>query len=258
MKNYHTHTKLCKHAQGMPEDYCRVALQRGFTDVGFTDHTPLPDDLKAHIRMEREELPLYIGSVLKARKMYPQLRIFLGLECDYMPKYEWYYKDFILERMHMDYLIGSVHYYDFRGELMWFDGRPMHPLQYKIYADLYIKAMESGLFKFMAHPDLYCTNVYDWNKDAEECAKAILEAAQAMHIPLEVNTSGMTKAKAQNTTRLPYPREEFWAIASDYDINVVMNSDAHKPECIDDFFTEGKELILRHGLREVPELFPRF
>ncbi len=250
MENYHTHTKLCKHAEGMPVDYCEVAVQKGFTKLGFTDHTPLPDELKPFIRMEREELHTYIDEVKKARKLYPQLEIFMGLECDYMPRYEWYYKDFMMDAMKMDYLIGSVHYYDFRGEIMWFDKRPMEPLQYLIYADLYVKAMESGLFTFMAHPDLYCTNVYQWDENARACAKSILEAARDLNMTLEINTSGFEKMNEAGDGHLPYPREEFWEMASDYDISVVVNSDAHKPSRIDSYFDEGYCIMEKYSLKK--------
>lgn len=249
MKNYHTHTKLCKHAVGMPKDYCEVAMMKGFTELGFSDHTPLPDELMPHIRMNTEELPVYISEVNKCKECFPELKIFLGLECDYMPRYERYYKDYIVGAMQVEYLIGSVHYYNFQGEVKWFDGKPLSRRQYMIYADLYVKAMESGLFAFMAHPDLYCCCVQNWNGDATACARTILTAAEALKMPLEINTSGITKAKEQNSKQIFYPREEFWGLASEYDIRVIVNSDAHAPQCLNNYFEEADKLIYRYGLK---------
>ena len=40
--NYHTHTKLCGHAIGMSEDYVKQALERGFLEIGISDHGPIP------------------------------------------------------------------------------------------------------------------------------------------------------------------------------------------------------------------------
>ena len=38
MKNYHTHTARCHHAMGTDEDYVQIAIQEGYTTLGFSDH----------------------------------------------------------------------------------------------------------------------------------------------------------------------------------------------------------------------------
>ncbi|UKI50590.1 MAG: PHP domain-containing protein [Clostridium sp.] len=40
--NYHTHTKLCNHAEGMPSDYVEEAIRLGFKEIGMSDHNPIP------------------------------------------------------------------------------------------------------------------------------------------------------------------------------------------------------------------------
>ena len=42
--NYHTHTKLCNHAVGMPEDYVLKAIELGFKELGMSCHAPVPRD----------------------------------------------------------------------------------------------------------------------------------------------------------------------------------------------------------------------
>ena len=42
--DYHTHTPLCRHAEGEPIDYARRARQLGLGELGFSDHSPMPDD----------------------------------------------------------------------------------------------------------------------------------------------------------------------------------------------------------------------
>ena len=39
--NYHTHLSLCGHADGMSEDYVKVAIEAGYTDLGMSDHGPI-------------------------------------------------------------------------------------------------------------------------------------------------------------------------------------------------------------------------
>jgi histidinol phosphatase-like PHP family hydrolase len=40
--DYHTHTALCKHAEGQPADYVRLAVQKGLREIAVTDHGPAP------------------------------------------------------------------------------------------------------------------------------------------------------------------------------------------------------------------------
>lgn len=40
MKNYHTHTTRCMHAIGSEEEYILAAISAGYTELGFSDHTP--------------------------------------------------------------------------------------------------------------------------------------------------------------------------------------------------------------------------
>ncbi|MCB1134396.1 MAG: PHP domain-containing protein, partial [Verrucomicrobiae bacterium] len=38
--DYHTHTPLCLHAEGTPEEYVDAALAAGVTEYGISDHAP--------------------------------------------------------------------------------------------------------------------------------------------------------------------------------------------------------------------------
>ena len=89
LADYHTHTPLCRHAEGWPVDYARVAVERGLGELGFADHNPMPEKFDDW-RMLRDELPRYLEAVEEARAQFPQLRIKLGLECDFIPGYEWW------------------------------------------------------------------------------------------------------------------------------------------------------------------------
>ncbi|MCK5806256.1 MAG: histidinol phosphate phosphatase, partial [Lentisphaeria bacterium] len=59
----------------------------------------------------------------------------------------------------------------------------------------------------------------------------ILEAAQDLSIPLEINGYGFRKPmrETKHGLRLQYPVREFWELASEYDVSVVVSSDAHRP-----------------------------
>ena len=68
MKNYHTHTRRCQHAIDSEEDYILSAIQSGYTELGFSDHTPWIYDSSFHPMMRREayEIDDYVSTLLKS------------------------------------------------------------------------------------------------------------------------------------------------------------------------------------------------
>ena len=70
LADYHTHTPLCRHAEGWPVDYARVAVERGLGELGFADHNPMPEQFDDW-RMLRDELPRYFEAVEEARAQFP-------------------------------------------------------------------------------------------------------------------------------------------------------------------------------------------
>ena len=40
--NYHTHTYRCGHAVGNEREYVEKAIELGFSELGFSEHAPMP------------------------------------------------------------------------------------------------------------------------------------------------------------------------------------------------------------------------
>ena len=55
------------------------------------------------------------------------------------------------------------------------------------YIDQTIDGMRSGLFSFLAHPDLFMKGYKEWDEQSKACLKAILDAAIDLNMPLEIN-----------------------------------------------------------------------
>ena len=53
----HTHTALCKHASGTPEEYLAAAQNAGLAYWGVSDHFPAPAGYDAEFRMAQDDLP---------------------------------------------------------------------------------------------------------------------------------------------------------------------------------------------------------
>ena len=60
--DYHTHTRLCRHAGGEPLDYARAAAALGIGEIACTDHLPFPNDPQPSIRMTADEFDAWMKS----------------------------------------------------------------------------------------------------------------------------------------------------------------------------------------------------
>ena len=262
--NLHTHTHRCKHARGIPADYAKAAEEKGIRVLGMTDHTPFPDDRVIMIRMGIAELDDYIREVREAQAAYPELKILLGLECEYFPEFDDFYR-MLREEKKMDYLIGSVHFYMYKGKPKGFwNGFVMDREALQSYADAYTQMLESGHFFFGAHPDLFGASIDTWNEDCEETAERICETAARLKMPLEINVSGWLKQEQDANKHgyisaeeaiadgiscpRPYPLDEFWRVAARHGVRAVINSDAHDPEVLTKYMELGYAMAERNGV----------
>jgi len=242
--NLHTHTHLCKHAVGTVYDYCKAAFDKKINILGISDHVPFPDNRWINERMDITELPLYCQELDQAIPEFPQMEILKALECEYVREYDSFYREELLGRWQFDYLIGAVHFIPLNGEWLSLYQEKFNASHLIRYARYFIESMESGLFLFMAHPDLFGYAYWEWDKNAEACARDILEAASKLKMPLEINGNGFRKSKIQTSQglRLKYPLLKFWELAAEYDIRVLANSDAHSPEEIDGNIRDAMEI----------------
>ena len=249
-KNYHTHLYRCKHATGDVPDYCRAAIDSGLSVLGVSDHAALPDNRWIEIRMDYTELSDYCDSIDKARLEFPDLTILKSMECEWDDAYDSYYREVLLGELEFDYLIGAAHFFPHQGEYVWVYGGATTAGRLRAYADYVIRSMESGLFAFMAHPDLFGCTYLTWDENTAACSRDILAAAADLEMPLEINGYGLYKSKVETPegTRPMYPWDRFWELASEYDIEVVVNSDAHKPEHVIRGMAEALSLAERYGL----------
>ena len=114
MKNYHTHTIRCMHAIGSEEEYILAAISAGYTELGFSDHTPWHYESGYHatMRMDESQLEDYVHTLSVLRDKYKdKISIKIGLECEYFEdKMEWLKEQ--LEKYKLDYIILGNHFDD--------------------------------------------------------------------------------------------------------------------------------------------------
>ena len=246
--NYHSHTYRCKHAKGEVIEFVKAASNAGLEIFGVSDHCPFPDNRWLDVRMPYEELDDYVNAVQTAKNSVPQVHVLLGMECEYVKKFKNYLEDELLGKRQFEYLIGAAHYTPYKGE--WLNsftdlGCSSHLNAYTKYL---CQMMESKLFTFIAHPDIFGSNYLDWNADLKSCSREILKTAEETETPLEINGNGLRKRFVNSSLgpRPPYPWRYFWELAAEFKIKVICNSDCHTPDEVDAGIAEN--LSLAHSL----------
>ena len=230
--NYHTHTQRCYHAKGKDEEFVIAAIERGLKVLGFADHGPWPyENYVSGMRMPLSEAEDYIRSINALKKKYAdKIEIKLGFEYEYFPEYTDWLREFIRENG-IDYIILGHHFVPreiggaYAGRLM-----PVNVLY--DYCDQVCEGIKTGLFAYVAHPDLYMREYPSFDEHARAVANKICDTAKECDIPLEYNILGLRKA--ENEGKEGYPYHSFWEIAAEKSNRVILGIDAHTPQEITD------------------------
>jgi histidinol-phosphatase (PHP family) len=226
--DYHMHTPLCRHAVGEPHELAQQALRAGLSEIGFSDHNPMPKDDFDDWRMRLQDLDQYVAMVQHARQLYPQLTIKLALEVDYIPGYEGWVRE-LSARHPWDYFIGSVHYIS----SAWAIDNPQQISEWKqhdpievwtAYFERLTMAAESGLFEIIGHADLCKKFCFYPQTDCAPLFRRFLEAAKRANAAIELNTAGLRKE-----CREIYPSAQILKLAAEMDVPITFGSDAHAP-----------------------------
>src|SRR4051812_29915733 len=109
--DYHVHHERCGHAVQPMEAYVQAALRLGLGEMGLSDHLfcywPAPKVQPGDVGMPEDLFDGYVAEARSLQRAYPQIRLKLALEVDYIPGYEQRLAS-ILKRYEWDYLLGSV------------------------------------------------------------------------------------------------------------------------------------------------------
>lgn len=227
--NFHTHTARCGHASGAVDEYCREAVKQGISVLGFSDHAPFPDGRFGSSRMEFSELTEYRLDLSRMRRLFPELCILTGVEVDFVPSLgRGFYEDTYSSGNRFHYRILGPHFTDPPGIG---GGSPTSPERARAFTDLIIEAMATGLFDYVAHPDMFLAAYPCWSPELRSLAVELAEASNTFGIPFEINAYGLRKpwVDTPEGRRPQYPWRCFWEVMAEYNVQAVVGSDAHRP-----------------------------
>ena len=254
--NYHTHTERCYHAWGSDEEFVQASIKGGYTELGFSDHAcwQYDSDFVAHMRMPLSEFDGYYESISKLREKYKdQIKILIGLECEYYPKYMDWMKKFIKEKK-LDYIILGNHY-DTTDELQIYYGRVCNSDRALTkYVDDCIAGMSAGLYSYLAHPDLFMRGREIFDEFAAGESRRLCKWCKENNAVLEYNLEGARMCDERKV--LWYPHPEFWKIAAEIGNDVIIGVDAHHTESLSNnaYYEKALEHIESLGLHLITEL----
>lgn len=251
LQNLHTHTTYCD-GKDTIEAMIIAACEKGFHSIGFSSHSFMSghsvpqhviDDYKREI------------AVLK-RKYADRIELFCGLECEMRGD---------TDLSGFDYLIGSIHYFQFGNEFVPFDRAPQKVQaiieQYfggdgmayaKFYYQELAKLPQYGSFDIIGHFDLITKHREKeafFDVTSKEYQRAAIEAAEQLagKIPFfEVNTGAM--ARGHRTS--PYPDLFLVKELKRLGFGAIISTDCHDSRYLDYGYSQAVELLKECGFKE--------
>jgi histidinol-phosphatase (PHP family) len=267
MINYNLHQHTCySDGKEKPQQFVEKAIELGFSQMGFSEHSPLPFSNPFSLKEEDVEEFVQTIDLLKIQHSH-QLKIFRALEMDYIPGISQDF-DYWRNKCAVDYLIGSVHLVKPDGtDELWFTDGP----DYKIYdkgleqffgGDIKkaVKAfyhqtnemIESQTFEIIGHLDKikmhnrgrFFNEEEKWYRDL---VKETLELVRKKNLVVEVNTRGIYKKRSKDL----FPDHDTLQRIKELNIPVIISSDAHQPDEINYGFPYALKRLLELGFTEV-------
>ena len=252
--NYHTHSEYCGHAGGTLQEYIESAISHSLQALGFSEHAPFPGN-PFGMRMDFNQLPDYVSELSKLRDLYKnKINLHIGLEIEYLDAYASYYP-LLFSEYGIEYLIMGQHFFIGPDKKCYNLYDNQIPCEYLVkHCQDMIKGMDTGFFKYIAHPDLMFIRDYNIERNCKTAISTLIEGAEKGHHMLELNANGLRREKQSYAEglRYPYPVDIFWQEVAKTDIPVIIGSDSHSPNIICDEHTAyALEYALKLGLNLV-------
>jgi histidinol-phosphatase (PHP family) len=254
LPDYHVHTFRCGHAGGDSRDFVRRAIERGLSEMAFTDHVPLyflpPDQRDPAFAMREDQFDDYLSEVAALQREFEgSIPIRLGLEADYAEGAEEELERW-LHRADWDLVLGSVHWV--AGD--WIDSPASAARRFEregtraLYAEYYrllAKAAATGLFDVLTHFDLPKKHGHRPSAPLERAEDVAITAAVDSGCAVEISSAGLRKPAAE---AYPEPRLLTKIVAAG--VPVTFSSDAHAPAEVGWGYEKTLELARACGVDE--------
>jgi histidinol-phosphatase (PHP family) len=243
--DYHVHTWFSD-GKGAPEEYIGPAVAAGLKEIGFSEHLTLFRG-KLDWSMDAPEIEPYVRHIEALKDSVTGIIVKTGLEVDFFPGKEKEISE-CLGGFDLDYVIGSVHYLgDSTVDLgpEFYEGKDMNQL-FEFYFNQVSEAAASGLFDIIAHCDLIRIYGFKPTINQEPLYRKLAKSFRMHDVAFEVNTNGRNRPIGDF-----YPERQFLKVFREEEVPVCVNSDAHMPSRVGQYFSEAYRLVKKAGFKEM-------
>lgn len=265
LTNYHSHSTFCDGHASL-EQFVEAALAANFSSYGFSSHAPLPYHTRWN--MDATNMQAYLAEANRLKQKYAgQIELYVGLEIDYLtidynPAIDYF------QNLPLDYRIGSIHTVADENAILYeIDCKPQ---QFKNIVDnafwgnvrrvteLYLDRLQSmivgGGFDIVGHADKMhaLSDMIEPGLSTEKWylnrIDEILQLIATKNVIVEINT------KKYLETGLFFPDVSLWDALLSLGIRVMVNSDAHYTEKINNGRVEALQKLKEVGFKSVVEI----
>jgi histidinol-phosphatase (PHP family) len=260
--DFHTHNYRCNHATGNLAEYICNAHRKSIGTIGLSDHFPI-DYSKSdntlrleQFAMKSEEVNSYLAEAEKLKNKYKKIiNVRIGFEVGYLAGKEHKYFPMIKQlNGSIDYLIGSVHTVKIEN-IYWSlkNGDLKHLIKKygaKCIYSQYFENIKQMLFS--ENFDLDIIGHLDYIKNGSENSPLndfilkeignLIPYIKEKGVAVEINTQGL-----RNCYKKLYPCKKVVEKLYEYDIPIVLSSDAHNPKDVGYGFESVLSLIKKIG-----------
>ena len=252
--NYHTHSTYCDGKNTLRE-MVEVAIEKGFTELGFSGHSYTPFD--EEVSMSVEDTGKYEAELDSLKEEYAdKIKIFAGIEQDYFSE---------MTTENYDYVIGSVHYTYKDGKYLSVDETPelfetavrdcydndvygFIEDYYRLVADV-VRKTEADIIghfdlitKFNDGEKYFSENHPRYVAAVDEAIKKLIATGKLF----EINTGAM----ARGYKKVPYPSDVIIKRIAEAGGKFILSSDAHSKENLDYGFEQVLKWLKDLGIDE--------
>ncbi|MDR0795476.1 MAG: histidinol-phosphatase [Tannerella sp.] len=267
--NFHSHCTFCD-GRNHPEDFIKFAIAKHFRAYGFSSHSPLP--FETFWNMPASDMDEYITEINRLKEKYSdRIEIYLGMEIDYLD--ETYHANIPYFRsLPIDYRIGSIHFLPCNKPLIEDNMASIDGdlVDFKRSVDRYyqgdlrlitahffrnsMQMVETGGFDIVGHLDKIYLNgsrcpgfdiLAPWYQKPLE---AYIDLIAEKGLIVEINTKSFVGKKQT------FPHLEILKLLHKHKIPVMVNSDCHAPDLVNDGRVEVLGILKETGFNFSREL----
>ena len=254
MFGFHNHTYYCGHAENTPREIIEEAVKEGFSQIGISEHYGKFEDGRWITPKHSLTDPYaYFKECREAKEKYrDKIKVSIGVELDFGPfDPKLLYKEIL--GFNPDYILGSVHlcegfFYsrpEQYNELSLSCENDLEETVISTYLNKILEMVKSRMVNCLDHFDLYKKFIVLKDESKyypyyEKIAKALKDG----DVAFELNTHFFEGEGKY----VPDPNLYMLNLVRDYQIPVIVSSDAHKKEDICHNFHKAFKLLKDVGI----------